>query len=680
MKKLLSVFLTVLFVFSAVTVIASAASITKDEKGIFQTNFLDFTPDTNNLWAEYDEANDKWSCIIPFNAYEQPEDADGNLISPYVRDYSSFSARSWSLIEDGEVLHLECTASSVYPGISFIIDEYHINAMMVGKEDANPPKAEYVKIRVRNHSTADQITFAFCHGSTNSYKFMEKSLSELTVDANGKRYESSGEWQTYIFSMATINQETNYGDLLYDSDDEEATPTHCWNGGISEFLIFPFGYNVTDGTGSYPGAAIDIDYVVIGSKDYVTNYKSALEVKEESISNLELISAPTKTEYRIGEALDLDGLELKATYNDGTTEILNSASANVSTFSTTNTKDVTLKFGAKTVNFPVSVTGIEKVEIIAEPESKVYEAAALEDGFVTDGFKYRVTYTDGTTNEDLPATIFRYSGDFKTAGTQTVTANYFGTKIDFEIEVKNVTDLEITSNKTYRYGDAAAEGDFSFNFVYSDGSTVASGDAETELEYTITCDTKTPGEVMATITAVNDTYGINITKEVPVNVEVPTGIIITTAPTKNVYEPEERFDPTGMVVQLVYGEGTTAKKVTLDAADYSAKANTNLPGKQPINVTCNIPGLSELKLQDNGDVNYVTINGEDAGEQTGDVNNPEQTGEQKETSTKKPNKPITPAKKTSGDNTMMIIIIAAAVVAVAAVVVVILVVSKKKKK
>ena len=161
MKKLLSVLFTVMFLFAAVTVIASAAYIQKDADGIYQTNFLDFTKDTNNLWASYDEATGSWKCNIAFNAWEQPEDADGNLIGPYVRDYSSFSARSWSLIEDGEVLHLECTASSVYPGISFIIDEYHTNAMVVGSASGSTPKAEYVKLRVRNHTSADQMTFAF---------------------------------------------------------------------------------------------------------------------------------------------------------------------------------------------------------------------------------------------------------------------------------------------------------------------------------------------------------------------------------------------------------------------------------------------------------------------------------------------------------------------------------------
>ena len=655
MKKLLSVLFTVIFVFAAVTVITSAAYIQKDADGIYQTNFLDFTKDTNDLWASYDEETGSWKCDITFNSYEQPEDADGNLIGPYVRDYSSFSARSWSLIENGEVLHLECTVSSVYPGISFIIDEYHTNAMVVGSASGSTPKAEYVKIRVRNHSTADQITFAFCHGSTNQFKFMEKSLSELTVDVNGKRYASSGEWQTYIFSMATINMETNYGDLLYDSDDPEATPTHCWSGGISEFLIFPFGYNVTDGTGAYPGAAIDIDYIVIGSLDYVTNYKSALEVKEESISKLELIKAPTKTSYRVGEALDLDGLELKATYKDGTSEILNTASANVATFSTVDAKEVTLSFGSERVSFPVSVTGISSIEVIEEPESKIYEAAELEDSFVTDGFKFKVNYTDGSFNDTLPATIFRYTGDFVTPGVKTISANYFTESVDFEIEVMNVTDLEITApTKAYRYGNVADIADFGVTLVFGNGEKIASGDATTEFEYTVTLDTKVPGEAVATIVATNTTYDITITKEVTVNIEVPTEIVVTKEPTKLVYQPGDEFDPEGMTVALVYADG---KQIKLDAADYTYRVDTSEPGEKRVSVRSAIEGL-DLRTNLN-----ITVEGEVVTPTT-----PTNTSA------------TTTAPKTSDGGVSPIIFVVIGVVVVAAAVVVVLVVLKKKKK
>jgi hypothetical protein len=655
MKKLLSVLFTVIFVFAAVTVITSAAYIQKDADGIYQTNFLDFTKDTNDLWASYDEETGSWKCDITFNSYEQPEDADGNLIGPYVRDYSSFSARSWSLIENGEVLHLECTVSSVYPGISFIIDEYHTNAMLVGSASGSTPKAEYVKIRVRNHSTADQITFAFCHGSTNQFKFMEKSLSELTVDVNGKRYASSGEWQTYIFSMATINMETNYGDLLYDSDDPEATPTHCWSGGISEFLIFPFGYNVTDGTGAYPGAAIDIDYIVIGSLDYVTNYKSALEVKEESISKLELIKAPTKTSYRVGEALDLDGLELKATYKDGTSEILNTASANVATFSTVDAKEVTLSFGSERVSFPVSVTGISSIEVIEEPESKIYEAAELEDSFVTDGFKFKVNYTDGSFNDTLPATIFRYTGDFVTPGVKTISANYFTESVDFEIEVMNVTDLEITApTKAYRYGNVADIADFGVTLVFGNGEKIASGDATTEFEYTVTLDTKVPGEAVATIVATNTTYDITITKEVTVNVEVPTEIVVTKEPTKLVYQPGDEFNPEGMTVALVYADG---KQIKLDAADYTCRVDTSEPGEKRVSVRSAIEGL-DLRTNLN-----ITVEGEVVTPTT-----PTNTSA------------TTTAPKTSDGGVSPIIFVVIGVIVVAAAVVVVLVVLKKKKK
>jgi hypothetical protein len=147
---------------------------------------------------------------------------------------------------------------------------------------------------------------------------MPATISDLIVDANGKEYKSaSGEWETYIINMPTANINTNYDELLPVNSTTGEVGSR-WGGDLEALILIPFGYDVTDGTGAYPGAEIDIDYVVLGSLDYVTNYKSELELKEESITKLELVKAPEKKDYYVGESLDLEGLELKATYKDGT--------------------------------------------------------------------------------------------------------------------------------------------------------------------------------------------------------------------------------------------------------------------------------------------------------------------------------------------------------------------------
>ena len=676
MKKFLSIFLTVLLATAifTVTALATTTGIFINDKGIYCSNLLDFNKDTNDLWAQYNAENEKWESKLTWGQYEyQPMGENGMPSSPVLHAYSSYSAHRWSLIEDGEVLHFESTDASIYPGIAFTFDMAQDNIFKIGKETADPQKAEFVKVRVRNHSVCDQMTFGFVLQNTNNGKFVQATISDLTVDANGKKYASSGEWETYVFSMHEINMNTNYSDLIYDPTKEGVTPSSRWGGNFYELLIFPFGYDVTDGTGNYPGAAMDIDYIVIGSKDYVTNYQSALEVKEDNIQSLELVSAPTKTAYRVGEALDLDGLELKATYKDGTSETLNTASASVSTFASV-IDSVTLKFGKESVSFPVTVVDIANIELVTSPEDTKFEVAELADGFISDGYQLKVNYTDGTSKlsdvtptaengAELANSSFKFAGDFTTAGTKTVTAYYFGKSVSFDITTIQAVDVEITANKTYRYNSKPSfDKDFTYVIVFNDGSKVASGDASLELTASgFECNVKTPGTVKAKVTLSNTDYNLTFNKEIDVTVETPTGVEVTKEPAKTEYKPNEAFAPAGLEVSLVYADG---KKVAVDRNDYTTKVNTNSPGKKSVTIRTEIPGLSELfesaKLKTS-----ITVVGSTTGGSTGTTSTTGNSG--------------TTNPGASDNGWVLPVIIVAAIVVAGGVAVVVIVVIKKKK-
>ncbi|MBR6743805.1 MAG: bacterial Ig-like domain-containing protein, partial [Clostridia bacterium] len=570
MKKFLSIFLTVILAVAILTVTAMATTtgITTDSNGIYCSNLLDFNKETNDLWAQYNTETGKWEGKLAWGQYEyQPMGENNKPSSPVLHAYSSYSAHRWSLIEDGEVLHFESTDASIYPGIAFTLDMAQDNVFPIGRETSNPAKAEYAKIRVRNHSVCDQITFGFVLQNTNNGKFVQATITELTEDATGKKYESSGEWQTYTFSMYDVNMNTNYSDLIYDPENEKIDPFSRWGGNLYELLIFPFGYDVTDGSGNYPGAAMDIDYMVVGSRSYVDGYQSALEIKEGNIQSLELVQAPTKNTYRVGEALDLDGLQLKAIYKDGTEETLTTASASVSTFEEV-VSSVTLKFGKESVSFPVTVADIEGIEIQKTPDDTVFEVAELADGFVSDGYQIKVKYTDGTSKfsditpsaengAELANASFKFVGDFTSAGTKTVTAYYFGKSVTFDITTVQATDVEITASKTYRYNSKPNfDNDFAVTIVFSDGSKVAKADASLELTVaSFECDVKTPGTVKAKVVLTNDEYGLSFTKEVDVTVETPTGVEVTKEPKKTEYKPGETFSAAGLQVSLVYADG-----------------------------------------------------------------------------------------------------------------------------
>ena len=675
MKKFLSIFLTVILAVAiiAVTAMATETGIFIDDKGIYGTNLLDFNKETNALWAQQNAETGKWESKLTWDQYGEYPSNENGLTTPVLHAYSSYSAHRWSLIEDGEVLHFESTDASIYPGIAFTFDVAQDDTFPIGRETSNPAKAEYAKIRVRNHSVCDQMTFGFVLKNTNGGKFVQATITELVEDATGKKYESSGEWETYTFSMYDVNMNTNYSDLIYDPDAENVEPKSRWGGYLYEILIFPFGYDVTDGTGNYPGAAMDIDYMVIGGRDYVDSYQSALEIKEGNIQSLELVQQPTKLSYRVGEALDLDGLELKATYKDGSVETLYTASASVSTFEEV-VNTVTLKFGKEEVSFPVTVVDITNIEVLTTPEDTTFEVAELADGFVSDGYQIKVNYTDGSfkfsditpseeNKADLANASFKFVGDFDSAGTKTVTVYYFGKSTTFDVTTIQATDVEITANKTYRYNSKPNfENDFTVTIVYNDGSKVVSTDASLELSFSnFECEVKTPGTVKAKVTLTNSDYGLSFEKEIDVTVETPTGVEVTKEPTKTEYKPNETFSAKGMQVSLVYADG---KKVTVNEADYTTKVNTNSPGTKSVQIRSSVPGLSELfesaKLKTS-----ITVIGATQGTQ----------GTQGTTGTTG----TTTNPGGSNNGWVLPVIIVAAVLVIGAGVVVVLVIAKKKK-
>jgi hypothetical protein len=642
-------------------------------------NLLDFNPETNELWADKD-ADGKWvlpdANVVWDDPYTHPStepDGAGSPIAPVLKPYDSFSAFRWELTEGGEVLHFESTDSSVYPGINFLIDAMHNGSMKIGKETNDPKKAEYAKIRVRNHSVCDQITFVFVTNSTNGGKFVSAAISEMTVDADGKEYGSSGEWETYTFSFSDINQNTNYDELIYDPAVDE--PKSRWGGDLYELFIFPFGYNVTDGTGNYPGAAMDIDYLVLGSRDYVDNYQSALEQKEAAIESLTLITAPTKTKYYVGEALDLEGLQLKATYNDGReAEILTTASASVSTFIQVEDK-VTLKFGSKSVEFPVEVVDITGIEVKAEPEDTTFEIDEFADGFVSDGYQIQVNYADGTSkfsdvnpSEENGALLanssFKFVGDLTTTGNKTIEVFYFGHDTSFEITNIQISDIEFVVNRNYRYGSKPGLADYTITLVFNDGSKREISESDFKdffEEYTVECNVKTPGAAKATITVKDTTYSLTFTTEVDVTVDTPTDIAIETNEKtwKTEYNVGDTLETKGLTVYLVYGED----KVKMDTADYTTKANLNSAGKKSVQIRSEVAGLKEI-FDDIKPKATVTVLG-DAGSD--------------ESSSSSSTTPITPPSSGNDNGWVLPVIIVAAIIVVGGGVTVVIIVIKKKK-
>ncbi|MCB6416788.1 bacterial Ig-like domain-containing protein, partial [Faecalimonas umbilicata] len=69
------------------------------------------------------------------------------------------------------------------------------------------------------------------------------------------------------------------------------------------------------------------------------------------------VTAPTKTEYTVGDELDLDGMKVTAKYSDGTTKDIAVTDCEVSGYDATKTGEqtVTVTYEGKTATFKVTV-------------------------------------------------------------------------------------------------------------------------------------------------------------------------------------------------------------------------------------------------------------------------------------------------------------------------------------
>lgn len=110
------------------------------------------------------------------------------------------------------------------------------------------------------------------------------------------------------------------------------------------------------------GMISGFDSTAAGTKTLYVNYAGKttnffVTVMEPKLTALELAAVPAKTEYSLGEALDVTGGKLTATYENNTTATIDITPDMVSGFDsmTSGTKTLTVKYSSQTVTFDITV-------------------------------------------------------------------------------------------------------------------------------------------------------------------------------------------------------------------------------------------------------------------------------------------------------------------------------------
>ncbi len=560
MKKIASVLLTVVLTFAMATT-AFATAITFDQSTIPCIDFLDFSNDTM-YWATPDE-NGKLPTYNPTadNASGKQYPTDAVLSN----EYDTYLERlEYSLTNDNEVLHLVSKSSSP-SAIAFKLGEMR-HEIKIGTEAAGC--AEYVKIRIRNTSSSTKMAFGWTRSGLSGWT---RSVSTIDIDPN-----MTG-WYTLTISMNSLNIDTN---TSYDGS--------YWGAAIKDFIIFPFGYSAYGSTfEGYEGATMDIDYIVIGSYDYVTNYKSDLEIKEESATSFTPVTLPEKTTYYIGETLDLTGLDAKIEYKDGSVEHVDTASAIYDFDNPAEKTTVTLKYGDHSFSYDVSVIGVNDIEIETMPEETTYtKANVLLNGFTPTGLTVKVNYADGTTQIKNLGQFKLEDTNFSDAGDYIITVNFYGTKTKFNIKLIDVVKFTIVPHEDLKvyYGTEVSASNFDITCIYNDGSESTLEDSLLSSYFTMSADTKIAGGNATLLAQIrNDALDINLSDTFEVKVETPTAIKVTSAPSNKNVHVDSTFDKSKVGVSYVYddvdenGKNITAE-IDSDDPDLIVNYDFSVPG------------------------------------------------------------------------------------------------------
>ena len=361
---------------------------------------------------------------------------------------------------------------------------------------------------------------------------------------------------------------------------------------------------------------VDDDTLLTGEKGYfgffvarnfteitVTNLK--FNVEENAVTSLELVSAPQKTSYNIGEKIDLTGCVVKATYSNGKTEEINGSDLIVSDFDTTTGGAKTMKLikGAQSIEIPysVQVDMCVSAEIASQPYINEYsvdmyfnpEGSAVKANISTGetmDLIYEEDYDEAKASDEekkTPRYAF-YLGDKKIdssyifkaedAGDKTIEARVISSEsieannvvASFDVKISDavLSGLEVISMPIvteYYTGQTFDVSGLTVRGIY----TNAAGDRETavlsENDYIVSV----PDLTTVGTKVINVTSSLKPEVSTSFNIEVYSNDFIDYRlkdyPVMTVQVGDE-FDPTDMIVASYF---TSGDLITVDPSKYT---------------------------------------------------------------------------------------------------------------
>ncbi|MGI6265219.1 MAG: bacterial Ig-like domain-containing protein [Acutalibacteraceae bacterium] len=334
-----------------------------------------------------------------------------------------------------------------------------------------------------------------------------------------------------------------------------------WNTPYTVMAIDPYSKNTRelfenqDDRDIY-GLSVDGSKVIYALRNNPNERESTGRTVEEKrsfemphVTGIAIATPPSRTAYALGEPLDPTGLTLTVTYSDKTTETVSSGFVVENwTASQTGTFPITVWYDVFTVDFNVTVSReIAEVMLVEPPDKTAYTVGeSLDLTGLTLDVRYNdgeiVRITDGFTAPDWVAA---------TAGEQTVTVNYEGYDVSFDVTVERQL-LEITIDQPpfkteYALWESVDPTGLTLKLHYTDGDEYVTEGIDVDMW---TASKVGEHEIGVRYGEWSGSFTVNV----PL---VITGVQIESMPDKTVYMIGETPDLTGMTMKVTYNDNTT---------------------------------------------------------------------------------------------------------------------------
>ena len=383
-----------------------------------------------------------------------------------------------------------------------------------------------------------------------SYAFsFNKILKNVVLPTNIEEIEQDAFAYCWVLESITVpSTVTEIGAYAFDFCSELKTATI-------------YGKDVTFGYKVFEGCDKLTVYGYKGSTTQTYAIENAITFipLESDISSIAVSAAPGETLY-IGDTLDVDHIQIRVYFSDGTTDILTEGFT-VTGFdsSSAGTKTVTISYEGFTTTYDFtvytpSITLSQSTLSLNKGDTVTLTARTAPSGNT-------VTWTSSDTSV---ATVSGGMITAKASGSTTITAKFTyngktysktcSVTVDKEPEPVP-TSLSVSSKPTkttYEIGESLNTSGLKLKLTYSDGSTetITSGFTTSGFSST-TSGTKT---VTVEYGGLTTTFTVTVTSNPP---PTPTSLTVSTKPTKTTYEIGESLNTSGLELKLTYSDGST---------------------------------------------------------------------------------------------------------------------------